>query len=126
MQIGAVSMNPYIYNTNAVSSKSLNRISAIGSDVTQSKMDVSALLSDDAKKQQNVNPLKPGQSLDFAGILQMQMQMSRLNEARVMQPAKEEEPEDMLKAMPAVNPNEDVAIAGSLADDAMAAIGIQQ
>ena len=124
MQIGAVSMNPYIYNTNAVSSKSLNRISAIGSDVTQSKMDVSALLSDDAKKQQNVNPLKPGQSLDFAGILQMQMQMSRLNEARVMQPAKEEEPEDMLKAMPAASADDNMVI-GSLVDDAMAAIGIK-
>lgn len=124
MQIGAVSMNPYIYNTNAVSSKSLNRISAIGSDVTQSKMDVSALLSDDAKKQQNVNPLKPGQSLDFAGILQMQMQMSRLNEARVMQPAKEEEPEDMLKAMPAVSADDNM-VTGSLVDDAMAAIGIK-
>lgn len=124
MQIGAVSMNPYIYNTNAVSSKSLNRISAIGSDVTQSKMDVSALLSDDAKKQQNVNPLKPGQSLDFAGILQMQMQMSRLNEARVMQPAKEEEPEDMLKAMPAASADDNM-VTGSLVDDAMAAIGIK-
>ena len=124
MQIGAVSMNPYIYNTNAVSSKSLNRISAIGSDVTQSKMDVSALLSDDAKKQQNVNPLKPGQSLDFAGILQMQMQMSRLNEARVMQPAKEEEPEDMLKAMPAASADDNMVTA-SLVDDAMAAIGIK-
>ena len=124
MQIGAVSMNPYIYNTNAVSSKSMNRISAIGSDVTQSKMDVSALLSDDAKKQQNVNPLKPGQSLDFAGILQMQMQMSRLNEARVMQPAKEEEPEDMLKAMPAASADDNM-VTGSLVDDAMAAIGIK-
>lgn len=124
MQIGAVSMNPYIYNTNAVSSKSMNRISAIGSDVTQSKMDVSALLSDDAKKQQNVNPLKPGQSLDFAGILQMQMQMSRLNEARVMQPAKEEEPEDMLKAMPAASADDNMVTA-SLVDDAMAAIGIK-
>ena len=124
MQIGAVSMNPYIYNTNAVSSKSMNRISAIGSDVTQSKMDVSALLSDDAKKQQNVNPLKPGQSLDFAGILQMQMQMSRLNEARVMQPAKEEEPEDMLKAIPAASADDNM-VTGSLVDDAMAAIGIK-
>ena len=101
MQIGAVSMRPYIYNTNGVSSKSMNKIAAIGDDVTSSKLDVSALVSDDAKRQQNMNPLKPGQSLDFAGILQMQMQMSRMNEARVMQPVKTEEPQELLKAMPA-------------------------
>lgn len=101
MRIGSVSMTPYVYNTNGVSSKSMNKIAAIGNDVTSSKLDVSALVSDDAKKQQNMNPLKPGQSLDFSGILQMQMQMSRMNQARVMQPAIEEEPKDALKAMPA-------------------------
>lgn len=103
MRIGSVSMTPYIYNTNGVSAKSMNKIAAISDDVTSSKLDVSALVSDEAKKQQNMNPLKPGQSLDFAGIIQMQMQMSRLNEARVMQPAKTEEPAEALKAMPAAD-----------------------
>ncbi|MDO4187944.1 MAG: hypothetical protein Q4D29_03055 [Lachnospiraceae bacterium] len=123
MRIGSLSMTPYIYNTNGVSSKSMNKIAAIGDDVTSSKLDVSALVSDDAKKQQNMNPLKPGQSLDFAGILQMQMQMSRMNEARVMQPVKETEsqPQEMLKAMPADNNAQTAPIAG----DVMAALGVQ-
>ena len=111
MQIGAVSMRPYIYNTNAVNPKSMNKIAAIGDDVTKTKMDVSALISDDAKKQQNINPLKPGQSLDFSGILQMQMQMSRLNEARIMKPAEAEEPKEALKAMPATEQNNVMPIA---------------
>ena len=108
MRIGSVSMTPYVYNTNAISPKSMNKIDAIGSDVTSSKLDVSALVSEDSKKQ-NMNPLKPGQSLDFSGILQMQMQMSRLNEARVMQPVVEEKPEDTLKAMPASMQEKDLS-----------------
>ena len=34
MRIGAVSMTPYIYNTNSISAKSLNKISAISDDNT--------------------------------------------------------------------------------------------
>lgn len=105
MRIGSVSMMPYVYNTNGIGAKSMNKIAAIGDDVTASKLDVSSLVSDESKKQQNMNPLKPGQSLDFAGILQMQMQMSRMNEARVMQPAKEESPTETLKAVPGVEMN---------------------
>ena len=41
MQIGSVSMRPYLYNTNAISHKSMNKIDAIGDDVTKSKLDVS-------------------------------------------------------------------------------------
>lgn len=84
MQIGAVAFRPYIYNANTVSSNSLNKVSAIGDDVLKSKTDVSELLSDDAIEAVNTNPLKPGQSLDFAGILDMQMQMSRMNADRIM------------------------------------------
>lgn len=102
MQIGAVSMRPYIYNTNAVGRNSMNKISAISDDVTSSRLDASALVSEEAKKQENTNPLKRGQSLDFAGIIQMQMQMGRMNAARVMQPS-ESNQEAMvpLKAEPA-------------------------
>lgn len=89
MQIGAVSLRPYIYNTNAVSAKSMNKISAIGDDALASKTDISALTSEDAKKAETTNPLKRGESLDFAGILSMQMQMSRLNESRILKPAEE-------------------------------------
>ena len=77
--IGAASYSPYIYNTNRVSSSSLNKISGIGSDLTSGKTDFGALTT-----QENINPLKRGESLDFAGIIDMQMHMSRLNAERIM------------------------------------------
>lgn len=79
--IGAAAYNPYIYNTNTVSSASMNKISGIGSDLTSSKTDFGALTS-----QENINPLRRGESLDFAGIIDMQMQMSRMNADRLMKP----------------------------------------
>lgn len=112
MQVGAVSYQPFVYRANAISPKSLNKISAIGDDVTSSKLDVSGLVSDDAKKQENVNPLKPGQSLDFSGILQMQMQMGRVNEARIMQKATE-------------NPKELASLAVGQIDNSLSAGQIQ-
>lgn len=89
MQVGAIgsaSFMPYIYNTNNVSRASMNKIQGIGEDLLDSKTDFSALSS-----QENINPLKKGQTLDFAGIMSMQMEMSRMNAARVM---KEPEKED--------------------------------
>lgn len=83
MQIGSVSFRPYVYNTNAVSSASMNKISAIGKDALAGKTDVSALTSQEAKNSEVMNPLKRGETLDFAGILQMQMQMSRMNADRL-------------------------------------------
>ncbi|MDO4965858.1 MAG: hypothetical protein Q4E51_04045 [Lachnospiraceae bacterium] len=84
MQIGAVSfMQPYVYNTNAVSSKSLNKISAISDDALDSKTDVSALVEDEDNYTDVLNPLGRGQSLDFGSILDQQMQMSRMNQARL-------------------------------------------
>ena len=89
MQIGAIggmSYTPYIYNTNTVSSASLNKVSGISDDLLESKTDFSALSGE------TTNPIKKGQSLDFAGIIDMQMQMSRLNASRVMkEPEKAEE-----------------------------------
>lgn len=90
MQIGSVGFRPYIYNTNTVSPSSMNKISAIGKDALASKTDVSALTSDEAKKSETTNPLKRGESLDFAGILQMQMQMSRMNADRLIKPQDEQ------------------------------------
>ncbi|MCR4788310.1 MAG: hypothetical protein K5888_06980 [Lachnospiraceae bacterium] len=80
MRVGAVGVNPYIYNTNAVSSKSLNKISGIGSDVTLSKSDFSGLASEAV----NENPLKLGETKNFVDIVGMQMQMGRMNASRVM------------------------------------------
>lgn len=108
MQIGAISYQPYIYNTNAVSSKSLNKISAIGKDALESKTDVSALLDKDNASNETLNPLKRGQSLDFAGILGMQMQMSRMNAARIMKNPVEE---NANQALSQNNPAEQQSIA---------------
>lgn len=103
MQIGAVGFRPYIYNTNTVSPASMNRISAIGKDALASKTDVSALTSEDAKKSENTNPLKRGETLDFAGILQMQMQMGRMNADRVLKPQDEEAATDATQKITALN-----------------------
>jgi len=89
MQIGAVSgysFNPYIYNTNRVSSASMNKIQGIGDDLLSSKTDFSALTEQDT-----TNPLRKGETLDFAGIISMQLQMSRMNEARVMKTPADEQ-----------------------------------
>ncbi len=90
MQIGAIGATPYtpyIYNTNTVSRASMNKIKGIGEDLLESKTDFSALSS-----QETTNPIKRGQSLDFAGIMSMQMEMSRMNAARVMkEPAEDEQ-----------------------------------
>ena len=81
MQVGAVSMAapmPYVYNTNRVDRASLNKIEPIEDDVLASKTDFSDLVDDE-----NVNPLAMGHTKDFAGILDMQMQMSALNASRL-------------------------------------------
>lgn len=87
MRIGAVGFSPYIYNTNAVSSSSMNKIAPIGGgdDLLEAKTDISSLTS--AKK--NENPLRPGQSSNFVDILEQQMQMSRMNADRLMNRSEE-------------------------------------
>lgn len=87
MQIGALSFRPYIYNTNTLSRASLSRISGIQEeDLTSSKTDYSSLTD----MSLNENPLKPGETLNFDDVLEEQMQMSRMNQSRVMQPLLEE------------------------------------
>lgn len=87
MQIGAVAYQPYIYNTNSISRASMNKIAPIGDDLTTAKTDYSGLL-DDSK---NINPLKKGQTADFASLFDMQMQMSIMNQSRIMVPSAEEQ-----------------------------------
>ncbi len=81
MRIGGVGMTPYIYNTNMVSSLSMNRISAIPDDATARQVDYTGLLSDELE---NINPLKKGQSSNFMDILMSQMSMSQYHQAKVM------------------------------------------
>lgn len=84
MSIGAISgfgFQPYIYNTNMVSSASMNKLSRISDDVADRKTDYSELVSDESR---NINPLKKGQTLDFEGMLQKQLQSGRMNAFRMM------------------------------------------
>lgn len=85
MQIGAISFRPYIYNTNMLSGSSLSKVSSIGDDLLTGKTDFSALTNES-----NVNPLKKGESSNFVDILEMQMQMGRMNAARIMKPGEDE------------------------------------
>ena len=80
MRIGAVGASPYVYNTNAVSSVSLNKIRGIGSDTTSSRSDFSGL----TESAVNENPLRMGETKNFVDIMEMQVQMGRMNAARVM------------------------------------------
>ena len=88
MTIGALSAygaQTYVYNTNMLSSASMNKLSKISDNVLDKKIDYSEL-TDESK---NVNPLKKGQTLDFQSMLAMQMQRGQNNAARVMKPVQE-------------------------------------
>ena len=81
--LGAYGLQPYVYNTNTVSSASMNKLSKISDDVLDKKIDYNEL-TDESK---NINPLKKGQTLDFQSMLEMQMQRGQNNAARIMRPA---------------------------------------
>ena len=78
MQIGAIGFQPYIYNTNAVSSASLNKISAIPNDATAAKTDFSGLVSGET-----TNPLKRGESSNFMDILAQQLAQRQSTQSRI-------------------------------------------
>ncbi len=80
MRVGAVGVSPYVYNTNRVSSASLNKVKGIGSDVASSGADFSGL----TERAVNENPLKMGETKNFMDVVGMQMQMGRMSAARVM------------------------------------------
>lgn len=94
MRVGAVSggWQPYVYRTNAVNSSSLSKVRPIGNDLLASKTDFSGL----TKEENNitVNPLKRGETANFADVLSMQMQMGRLNAQRVIKPDADRVEED--------------------------------
>lgn len=83
MGIGAIgsyqAYQPYIYNTNTVSAKSLNAISKVENDVSSSHIEQPA----SPYAQETVNPIPRGQSANFVDILNSQMQMGRNNAARI-------------------------------------------
>lgn len=86
MQIGALSFRPYIYNTNMLSGSSLSKVSSVGEDLLTAKTDYSALTDESL----NENPLRKGQSANFVDILEMQMQMGRMNALKVMKTGEDE------------------------------------
>lgn len=92
--VNALSMRPYVYNTNTVSAASMNKLSRISDDVLDKKIDYSEL----ADESLNENPLKKGQTLDFQGILDMQMRRGQNNAARIMRPAETAQAAENLNA----------------------------
>ena len=51
-------------------------------------------------RQQNINPLKRGETVHFADVIAMQMQMGRMNADKVMKPAEQEMSEVSAAAEP--------------------------
>lgn len=85
--IGSYSYHPYIYNTNRLNRNSLSRVKPIEEDLLSSKTDFTGLVEDKPElPKQNENPLKPGETLNFADMLEKQMNEGRRNAARVMRP----------------------------------------
>lgn len=83
MGIGAIgafqAYQPYVYNTNTVSAKSLNAISKVDNDVSSSHIKQ----PESPYTQETENPIPRGQSANFADILNSQMQMGMNNAARI-------------------------------------------
>lgn len=76
MRIGSI-YPTFVYNTSYVSARSLGRVNKIPDDVLQSRTDYTS-------SSENSNPLRPGTSRDFAGIIASQMAMGRMRAARIM------------------------------------------
>lgn len=81
MRIGGIgNVYPtYVYNPNTVDASSLNKLSKISDNVLDKKVNYS-----ETTAQENQNPLKKGETLDFKGILAKQMQQSQNRAAKVM------------------------------------------
>ena len=111
--INALSFRPYVYNTNTLSSASMNKLSRISDDVLDKKIDYSELTDESL----NENPLKKGQTLDFQGILDMQMRRGQSNAARIMKPM-EGVPEAVEETAPVTRDvNADAAVARAEEED---------
>ncbi|MCM1087274.1 MAG: hypothetical protein NC419_03895 [Muribaculaceae bacterium] len=79
----------YVYNPNTVSAGSMNKLSRISDNVLDKKTDYSK-----AAEAENQNPLKKGETIDFAGIFAKQMQQGQNRAAKLftkqMTPVEEE------------------------------------
>lgn len=81
MRIGGIgNIYPtYVYNPNTVSARSMDKLSRISDDVLDKKVDYS-----ETEAQENQNPLRKGQTINFEGILAKQMQQGQNRAARIM------------------------------------------
>ena len=86
--IGSVAYDPYIYNTRQISSASLDAVDRISDDATKGGVDFSGV--NKAEEQVNVNPLKKGETANFADVLLSQMTMSQLHQSQLLGGAAEE------------------------------------
>lgn len=84
MNISGVGFAPYLYNVNSVSANSMNRIAPVSDDVTRSRVDFSGLVSDSSEVQ---NPLRRGESSNFADILASQMALGAFQRDKLSVPA---------------------------------------
>ena len=84
--MSAVQFRPYVYNANAVSAASMNRLSRISDDVLDKKIDYTELTDE----RLNENPLKKGQTLNFQDMLDMQMRRGQNIASRIIRPMEEE------------------------------------
>lgn len=69
MRIGSVGSyyGTYVYNPNILSSNSMQKLSRISDDVLDKKIDYSELV-----QEENENPLAPGKTADFEGVIRKQ------------------------------------------------------
>ncbi len=115
MRVGGINFAPYIYNTNALSGNSLSKVAPIGKDLLSGKTDFSSLANEDF----NENPLRRGQTSSWVDVLDMQMQMGRMNAARIMKPVEEtqelsELPVEGISSMEAVQMSDSEAAVQSM------------
>ena len=69
----------YVYNPNTVSANSMDKLSRISDDVLDKKTEYN-----NSDVEENQNPLKKGQTIDFEGIVAKQMQQGQNRAARIM------------------------------------------
>ena len=80
-EISAMYYSPYIYNTNKISSDSLDKVQPVDNDVSSSKTDFSGLVSAETE-----NPLKRGETSNFEDLINMQFSMSDSISSRIIKP----------------------------------------
>ncbi len=78
--MGSVQPAPYIYNTNRLSSASLDPIQRIPDDPTAGKTDFSGL----AEEQENENDLDVNETRDLNSVLEQQFLQSARNAERIL------------------------------------------